>query len=150
MRINALRKAMITAGLNAPHTDDIDRDIWEKFVMFSAMSGVTAAARVTMGQIIESPNLKELFLNVMKETASVGRAYEINLEESLELKIWERVSKLPSNVRASTAIDLEKGLPLEIEWVSGAVKRLAEKVNLVAPLNSTIYALLSPYRNGAI
>ena len=148
MRIDALRKAMITAGLNAPVTDDIERDVWEKFVMFSAMSGVTAAARVTIGQIVESPNLKELFINVMKETAEVGRANKINLHESLELKIWERVSKLPANVRASTAIDLEKGLPLEIEWVSGAVRRLAKKVNLDAPLNSTIYNLLSPYKNG--
>ena len=148
MRIDALRKAMITAGLNAPVTDDIERDVWEKFVMFSAMSGVTAAARVTIGQIVESPNLKELFINVMKETTEVGRANKINLHESLELKIWERVSKLPANVRASTAIDLEKGLPLEIEWVSGAVRRLAKKVNLDAPLNSTIYNLLSPYKNG--
>ncbi len=149
IRINTLRKAMITAGLNAPDTDDIDRDIWEKFVMFSALSGVTTAARVTIGQIVKSPNLKELFINVMKETAAVGRAYKINLHESLELKIWERLSKLPANVRASTAIDLEKGLPLEIEWVSGAVKRLAEKVNLDAPLNSTIYTLLLPYKYGA-
>ena len=116
--------------------------------MFSAMSGITAAARVTMGQIIKSPNLKELFINVMKETAAVGRANKINLPKSLELNIWERVSKLPSNVRASTAVDLEKGRPLEIEWISGAVKRLAEKVNLDAPLNSAIYTLLSPYKNG--
>ena len=148
VRIHALRKAMIAAGLNAPITNDIDRDVWEKFVMFSAMSGITAAARVTMGQIIKSPNLKELFINVMKETAAVGRANKINLPKSLELNIWERVSKLPSNVRASTAVDLEKGRPLEIEWISGAVKRLAEKVNLDAPLNSTIYTLLSPYKNG--
>ena len=149
IRINALRKAMITAGLNAPNTDDIDRDVWEKFVMFSALSGVTAAAKVTIGQIVKSPNLKDLFINVMKETAAVGRAYKINLQESLEHKIWQRVSKLPANVRASTAIDLEKGRPLEIEWVSGAVKRLAEKVNLDAPLNGTIYTLLSPYKNGS-
>ena len=147
-RIKALREAMITAGLNAPDTDDIDRDLWEKFVMFSAMSGITAAARVTLGQIIGSPNLKDLFISVMKETAELGRAYDIHLHESLELKIWERILKLPSNVRASTAIDLEKGLPLEIEWISGAVKRLAKKVNLNVPLNSTIYALLSPYKNG--
>ena len=117
--------------------------------MFSALSGVTAAARVTIGQIVKSPNLKDLFINVMRETAAVGRAYKINLQESLEHKIWQRVSKLPANVRASTAIDLEKGRPLEIEWVSGAVKRLAEKVNLDAPLNGTIYTLLSPYKNGS-
>ena len=46
-RIDALRKAIDEAGSSAPPTDDIERDLWSKFVLFSAVSGVTTAARCT-------------------------------------------------------------------------------------------------------
>lgn len=148
-RIKALQSAINNSGSHAPETDDIERDVWEKFVMFSAMSGVTAAARCTIGDIVASDKLKALFINVMKETANAGRARGVNLKESIESEIWNRVSRLPSGMRASTAIDLEKGLPLEIDWVSGAASRLSRDVGLSAPLNETIYSLLSPYKNGS-
>ena len=51
-------------------------------------------------------------------------------------------------MRASTAIDLENGNPLEIEWISGAVSRLSQDIGISAPINKSIYAVLSPYRHG--
>lgn len=43
-RVDALRDAFEQAGVQAPPTDDIERELWTKFVLFSAISGVTAAA----------------------------------------------------------------------------------------------------------
>ena len=148
-RIKDLQLAIKASGSGAPETQDIDKAVWEKFVLFSAMSGITAAARCNIGSILTYEPLKELFMDVMKETANTGRARGINLSESIEKDIWERVVKMPTSMRASTAIDLEKGLPLEIDWVSGAVSRLAKQVGLSAPANEVIYSLLSPFKNGA-
>jgi 2-dehydropantoate 2-reductase len=47
-RISALQQALADAGVSAPKTDDIERDLWAKFVLFSAVSGVTAAGRCTI------------------------------------------------------------------------------------------------------
>ena len=51
-------------------------------------------------------------------------------------------------MRASTAIDLEKGRALESEWISGAVVRLSAEAGLDAPLSRALMALLTPYLNG--
>jgi 2-dehydropantoate 2-reductase len=147
-RVSALRKAINDAGSSAPETDDIERDVWSKFVLFSAVSGVTAAGRCTIRDILGIAELGELFRRVMAETAAVGRAMGIALPPDIEDRTWATANRLPPAMRASTAIDLEKGLPLEIDWISGAVVRLAESAGLGAPANETLYAILLPHKNG--
>lgn len=147
-RIDALRSAINEAGSLAPPTDDIERDVWSKFVLFSAMSGVTAAGRCTIGDIATIPQLGELFRKVIVETAAIGRALGVSLPVNIEDLIWSAALALPPKMRASTAIDLENGHPLEIEWISGAATRLSEKAGVEAPTNAALYALLLPHRSG--
>ena len=148
-RIDALRAALNEAGVSAPKSDDIERDVWSKFVLFSGVSGVTAAARCTIGDIARIPELGALFRLVIAETATIGRALGVALEDGIEASIWERVQALPGAMRASTAIDLENGRPLEIDWISGAAARLSEKAGVDAPMNKAIYALLLPHKAGS-
>ena len=147
-RIAALQEALTDAGVSAPATDDIERDLWSKFVLFSAVSGVTAAGRCTIADITSTPELGALFRQVMGETVALGRTLGVVLGDDIEKKTWERAQTLPPDMRASTAIDLENGRPLEIEWVSGAVARLSETAGLDAPINKAIYALLMPHKAG--
>ncbi len=147
-RIAALQQALADAGVSAPETDDIERDLWSKFVLFSAVSGVTAAGRCTIEDITSTPELGSLFRQVMAETAALGRTLGVSLDNEIEAKTWERAQTLPPTMRASTAIDLENGRPLEIEWVSGAVARLSARAGLQAPINKALYALLLPHKAG--
>ena len=147
-RITAFQKAITKAGAFAPVTSDIDKEMWSKFIVFSAISGATAAGRCTLGQVIKSTSLSKVFQKIISETTATARAYGINLSSSIEQDIWALVNELPPDVRASTAVDLEKGLPLEVDWISGAVTRLAKAKGLEAPTNETIHGLLSPYKDG--
>ncbi|MCR8827812.1 ketopantoate reductase family protein [Pseudosulfitobacter koreensis] len=147
-RIANLQQAIKDAGSSAPATEDIERDVWSKFVFFSAVSGLTAAGRCTMGDILSTPELSVLFRRVVSETADIGRALGISLGSDIESRIWEAASALPKSMRASTAIDLENRRPLEIEWVSGAAARLAKKAGTTAAINEALYALLLPYKHG--
>ena len=147
-RIKALQDAINQTSSSAPHTDDVQRELWWKFVLFSAASGITAAGRCRWGDIRSHPALTKLCQDVIAETAALGRARGVALEPSVEEDVWATMSKLPAEGRASTAIDLEHGRPLEVEWVSGAVVRLAAQTGVPVPMNAALYALLQPYRNG--
>jgi 2-dehydropantoate 2-reductase len=116
--------------------------------LFTALSGVTAAGRCTIKEINEIPQLGDLFRKVVSETASIGRALGVALDEKIEGDLWAFVQSAPPNGRASTAIDLEHGRPLEIDWISGAAIRLAKKAGVEAPINTALYALLLPHKNG--
>ena len=147
-RIDLLRQAINLAGSSAPVTDNIERDIWRKFVLFSAVSGVTAAGRCMMKDITKTPELAALFRQVVSETAAIGRALGVPLSSDIEDQAWKVASSLPGDMRASTAIDLELGHPLEVDWISGAAVRLAEKVGVDAPANAALYGLLLPHKHG--
>jgi 2-dehydropantoate 2-reductase len=147
-RVEALRDAINAAGSNAPPTRDIDRELWKKFVLFAAVSGITSAARCTMGDIVGNDPLSEVFRAAVAETATLGKARGIDLPETILDDTWATVQQMPPMMRASTAIDLEKGRPLEIDWLSGAVDRLSTAAGLDAPVNRMLWALLLPHREG--
>lgn len=147
-RIDALRQAINEAGSSAPPTDDIERDVWSKFVLFSAVSGVTAAGRCTIGEIVTIPELGKLFRQVVSETAAIGRAFGVSLRSDVESQTWAAANSLPKDMRASTAIDLENNRPLEIEWVSGAAVRLGKKAGIEVPTSEVLYSLLLPHKQG--
>jgi len=147
-RIQALRDAINEAGSNAPPIQDIDRELWKKFVLFAAVSGITSAARCTMGDIVANEALGEVFRAAVAETVALAQARGVDLPETIADDTWATVLQMPPMMRASTAIDLEKGRPLEIDWLSGAVDRLSKAAGLDAPVNRMLCALLSPHRDG--
>lgn len=149
-RIDALRDAINEAGSSAPPTDDIERELWTKFVLFSAVSGVTAAARCTIEDIMASDALSDTFRAIVAETAVLGRARGVALPDMIEADTWAFAQGLPAPMRASTAVDLEHGYPLEVDWISGAVARLSKEAGLPAPINATIHAVLSPFKDGQV
>jgi len=147
-RIKAVRSAFLSAELNAPVVDDIDVALWRKFCVFASMSGVTAAVRCTLGDIKGNPYLTQLFQAGIAETAALGRAKGVALPDDVEAQTWQLVSELPDTVRASTAIDLEAGRALEVDWISGAVARLSEISGLDAPVHRTLNAVLQLWKDG--
>ncbi|MCP4070708.1 MAG: 2-dehydropantoate 2-reductase [Hyphomicrobiales bacterium] len=147
-RIKAVRSAFERAGVDAPVVEDIDVELWRKFCVFTSMSGVTAAARCTLGEIKIDPHLSRLFQDGMAETAALGRALGVNLPDDMEDRVWRGISGLPDNLRASTAIDLEAGRALEVDWISGAVARLSDAAGIDAPIHRTLNAVLQPWKNG--
>jgi 2-dehydropantoate 2-reductase len=147
-RVDALRAAINDAGSSAPETDDIVKELWSKFVLFSALSGVTAAGRCTVGELRDTPELEALFKRALSETAGVGRALGVALDDDIEEQVWASMLSFPAQGRASTAIDIEHGRPLEIDWVSGAAARLAAEAGVDAPVNAALYAILLPHKQG--
>ncbi len=147
-RLAAFRGAMSRAGVSAPEVEDIDVELWLKFILFAAVSGVTAAGRCRIADIHDHPPLARLFREVIGETAALARARGVAVPDDVEATVWETAQGLPPALRASTAVDLERGKPLEVAWITGAVVRMSEALGRDAPANRALYALLSPYRAG--
>ncbi len=147
-RIQAVRSAFQRAGLDAPVVGDIDAALWQKFCLFAPMSGITAAARCTIGDIKNDSHLSKLYRDGIAETAALGRALGVALPDGIEDHIWNFVGQLPEEGRASTAIDLEAGRSLEVDWISGAVARLSDDIGLDAPVHRTLNAVLQLWKNG--
>lgn len=147
-RAKALAEIMQAAGLDAATVDDVAAMLWAKFVLLATNSGLTAMTRQTTGEIRADPVMRETFLAALAEVTAVGRALGVALPEDIEQKC---IDWLDNNapIKASQAVDLERGRPLELPWLSGAVYRLGQQVGVPTPTHRTICAALRPFQDGA-
>ena len=136
------------AKIDAELTDDIERVLWEKFVLLVAVSATTAVTRKTLGVVRTDPDLRWLLETVMRETWAVGRKRGVKLADDQVAKTLAQADAFTPDMRASMAADLEAGGRLEAPWLSGAVARMAREVGVDATANRAIYAALKPYENG--
>jgi len=144
-RVEALRQAMLDGGIVAEVSDNIERTIWEKFVFLVGLSATTTLMRTAIGPIREDPDSREFLLEAMREAVAVGRARDVALPEDYADDRLGFVDGLPFDMTSSMHHDFERGNPLEVAWLSGAVARFGRALGIPTPVNHTVYAALKPH-----
>ncbi|WP_157966234.1 ketopantoate reductase family protein [Oceanibium sediminis] len=143
-----LEAAATLVGADVTGTNDIGHVIWEKFVALSAFSAVCCIARQPVGVIYASPPLLDLFRDTLAENVAVARAMGQRFDDAHVERVVEMLSHQPHGQKASMLIDLEAGKPLELPWLAGRVSELGKEQGVPTPINTTIFAALSPYIDG--
>jgi 2-dehydropantoate 2-reductase len=134
-RAEALLEWCRKAGLDGAISDDIRRTLWEKFAFLVGMAAVTATMRLPIGPIRSHPLTRKFYLDAMAEAAAVGRAHGVKLPEDFAEERMRFVDTLPATMTASLQLDLERGNPLEVEWLSGSVVELGAAVGVPTPIH---------------
>jgi len=147
-RVERLRAEMERGGIEADVSDDICRTIWKKFVFLVGLSAATAMRRAPLGAVRKDPEARDLFLGAMAETAAVGRARGIALEDGLAQDRLAFADGLPAEMTSSMHTDLARGNRLELDWLSGAVVRFGRASGVPTPVNRTVYETLRPHAAG--
>ena len=147
-RIKALHKALTKGGVVSEISNDVERTIWEKFVFLIGLSATTTLMRKTLGPIRDDAGSRQLLLEVMQETVSVGRARGVGLSEGFAKDRLEFADKLPADMTSSMHHDIEAGKPLELAWLSGAVVRFGQESGVPTPANRMVFDALEQYAPG--
>jgi 2-dehydropantoate 2-reductase len=147
-RAEALLEACRRGGIDAELSGDIRRQIWEKFVFLVALSGTTTTMRVPIGPIRSNPRTRAFLLDLMREAVAVGRAHGVALPEDYAEKRLAFCDGLPEDMTSSMHHDLQRGNPLEVEWLSGGVVQLGAKVGVPTPANRAVWDILALHAAG--
>ena len=143
-RVEALHEALSEAGIDAQISDDIRRTIWEKFVFLVGLSATTTLMRTTIGPVREDPARRAVLHDLMQEVVAVARAKGIDLPSDYADDRLAFADGLPHDMTSSMHHDLNRGNPLELGWLSGAVARFGQELGIPVPVNRTVYAALKP------
>ncbi|MBA2289588.1 MAG: ketopantoate reductase family protein [Chloroflexia bacterium] len=147
-RSEAVARALEGAGFGVTLDANMPGQIWNKFVFICAMSGVSSVARQPIAMILAYPETSALFHGVMEETAAVAHARGVPLPGD-SVETWmKRSAQLNPEMYGPMYFDLERGTPLEVGSLNGAVVRLGSEAGIPTPLNLAIYGALRPYENG--
>jgi len=146
--LDELLDATRAAGFEGVLTDRIMVDIWEKFARLTVFSGMTAVARAPIGQIVKDPELLAMLESALHESIAVARGRQVPLPGRMFDDVVAAFRSLPPHAKSSMLEDLERGRPLELPWLSGAVVRIGEAVGVPTPTHRQIVALLRPHVAG--
>jgi 2-dehydropantoate 2-reductase len=140
----------LKAGFDATLSEQILTDLWMKFILLASNAGIMALARQPIGKLRDDPDLRPIFLAAWQEVIDVGRAKGVALPADALEKILDFTSHTPPAMKASMALDLDRGNRLEVPWLSGKVADLGRQFGIPTPTHSMIYAMLKPYVMGKV
>ncbi|MBU6452141.1 MAG: 2-dehydropantoate 2-reductase [Cyanobacteria bacterium REEB67] len=148
-RVIAFRKMCEAADIEVETPDDIERALWEKFVVLVGMSTVLAASRQTIGPTRDCPETKALLGSVMTEVRAVAVKKGIDLAADLVAAKLSYLDQLAPDVTASMEHDLRNGNRLELPWLAGTVVKMGRELGVETPVCDVLSAILTPYVMGA-
>ena len=148
--LSGLVAAGKAAGLDVALSDDIDRDLWTKFVCLVGLSSITATTRLPIGATRDDPDIRAFLEAIMREVVAVARKRGAPLPAGFEAKGLAFADAAPANMKASMAHDLERGNRIELDWLAGKVAALGRELGIPTPANDAVYAVLKPYRMGKV
>jgi 2-dehydropantoate 2-reductase len=147
-RLEAFADAARAAGIDVTLSDNIDRERWQKFVFLVGLSGATATMRMPLGPILQDPDTRVFFHNLMREVVAVGRAKGISIPPDFADDRLKFGLSSPPTFKASMLHDLERGKRLEVDWLAGKVVQLGRSLGVPTPSNDAVYAVLKLHRMG--
>ena len=139
-RVDALSKLLITAGLKAPIRPRIRDEIWIKLWGNLCFNPVSALTGATLATITARPDLRALCRAMMLEAQVVAESLGIRFAVSLEKRI-DGAAEVGEH-KTSMLQDLERGRPMEIDALLGAVVELGAMTGHPMPTCDAVLALV--------
>jgi len=148
-RAERFLEACQNGHIAAEISENITRDIWEKFVFLVGLSGTTTAMRSVIGPIRENAATRAFLLDVMREVVAVARARGVDLPDDYAERRLQLADDVAWDMTSSMHHDLQRGNRLEVPWLSGGVVTLGREAGVPTPLNRAIWDILALYAEGA-
>jgi 2-dehydropantoate 2-reductase len=142
-RVETLRAAFAEAGINVAVPDDMRSELWDKFLFIVPFSGLTTLTRAPIGDILASPELTATLLQLLVEAGAVAKAEGADFGADVAEKRLGWMRRLHPAFKSSMQRDLERGKPLEIDALAGALARLGAKHGIPTPVTSAVNAVLA-------
>jgi 2-dehydropantoate 2-reductase len=140
--LSAIAQAMSGASLQTVAVDDIHRWVWRKLAVNAAINPLTALGGVENRAIASDPALKTAAETIAKEVVTLGKATGVKIDVSEVLAAIEDVARSTGDNRSSMLVDLENGLPTEIDAINGAIVAEARRHAIKVPANQAMTALV--------
>jgi len=136
------------AGIEGTFSETILTDLWMKFILLASNAGMMSLARQPIGNLRDDSDMRPLFLAAYREVVEVGRAKGIALPADAVEKTVALTNTMPPPMKASMALDLDRGNRLEVPWLSGKVTALGKQYGIPTPTHAMMHAMLKPYAMG--
>jgi len=130
-----------SAGVPAVISDNIAGELWAKLVVNCAYNALSAITQLPYGKMIEGPGARDVMRDVVEETLAVAKASGVKMAPGTLAMVYKIAEAMPTQF-SSTAQDLARGKPTEIDHLNGYVVRRGEALGVPTPANRVLHSLV--------
>jgi 2-dehydropantoate 2-reductase len=139
-RVETLSQMFVKAGLKAPVRTNIRDEMWVKLWGNLAFNPLSALTTATLDRLVFRPDLRAVARAMMEEGREIAEALGVKFAVGIDKRI-EGAGEVGVH-KTSMLQDLERGRPMEIDALLGAVVELADLTGKPAPLCRAVLALV--------
>ena len=148
-RVCELASVFSNAGLPTEPSENIRYDIWRKLMANIAISAVSGITGWDIGGIFVRHNGDAVSYAALDEAIAVAKAVGIELDGGEAREILGKIAGpngTPQN-KSSLRVDIENRRPSEIDYINGAVVKIAKQHGIPVPINETLVTLVHALQN---
>ena len=121
------------AGILIEYFEDVNIEIWTKFIFIASFALVTAAYDKTIAEAANDEHLGLLVKNIMQEIEQIARALKIELPSGIVKTTFSKSAQFPLDTKTSFQRDVAlKGRQCEWDLFGGTILRYADRFNISA------------------
>ena len=137
----ALAQTLGAAGIRTTIADDIEVTLWSKLVINCAFNALSAVADISYGPMLEVEGTRDVVASAVREAVMVARASGVSMPEDILQQILKIPAAMP-NQMSSTAQDVARGKPSEIDFLNGYVVRKGAELGVATPTNQALQVMV--------
>lgn len=136
-----LARALVEAGVPTEISDNVRGALWAKLILNCAYNALSAVGRMAYGELVQRPGVRDVMRDVVAECRAVAAADGVTLPGDVDTAVRRIAETMPSQY-SSTAQDLMRGKPSEIDFLNGFVVRRGEALGVPTPANRVLWTVV--------
>ena len=147
-RLQGLVDLFATAKVPVRISADVMAELWSKLMVNCAYNAISGLAQMPYGRMAAMPSIRELQQAVVAEVVAVAAADGVELSLPRSLEAMEGIAAAMPAQLSSTAQDMARGKPSEIDHLNGFVARRGRELGIATPTNQALHALVKLVESG--
>lgn len=128
------------AGIPTTVRPDIATALWVKLIVNCAYNALSAAGPLPYGPMMQTPGVREVVADAVAECAAVAQACGVALPADILATTLALADSMPGQM-SSTAQDILRGKPTEIDFLNGYVVRKGAELGVATPTNRALQVM---------
>ncbi len=141
--LNRVQKLLFEAGIDCVSSDDIEAEIWKKFILNCAYNVLTTYYNEPIGMLRIDQKKSAEYETLVKEAYQMALSKGVHVTDADISAILRRFYlELEEDATSSLQRDYHSGRKTELETFSGYLVKEAEKMGIELPLTTALYEKL--------
>ncbi|MBK1681790.1 ketopantoate reductase family protein [Rhodocyclus tenuis] len=136
-----LAQMFAAAGVPVEISDKVSGALWAKLILNCAYNALSAITQMPYGRLVQGTGVEDVMRDVVEECLAVAAAEGISIPGDIHEAI-RRIGRTMQGQLSSTAQDLARHKPSEIDHLNGHIVRRGEALGIATPTNRVLHTVV--------